>query len=540
VTTTTTNGHTGNVTHVDVADLMDDHAETSPVTPITAPEPAPSGGGEDDDGKTPLPVRLARLVLDHHWMVVDGGRLYGVPRDGGAVVRQLRGGSTSRGSIRQWVQKQCMSWGQGVSPGKDTLAQAMDLVEAMSEDAPEVPVHVRAGEDRTGNGTWLDLGRPDGRCLHIMPGSWEVRVPTAREVLFRRTTLVSEIPEPVRPDDALWDAGIREFADLINVGEDQLPMLAAWLIATMRSDIPVPVLFILGEQGTGKSTATRLMRSVTDLSPARSQSSHNNERDMSAAVRNGWIYATDNNSVMPAWLSDELCRLVTGDSKVNRALYSDDDVVVLQYRRPVIINSIDLAGLRADLADRMAAVRLSPIADAARRSDADVERAFAEAHPRILGSLATLASKVLAEIPAAWETIHYRPRMIDYAVILHAIDRVTGSSGLDRYAAARESLSSDVVHSNTVAEAIIRLVRQKSGGRWEGTPQECLDQLNLLGSTSSKSWPRTTRALGGELQRIVPEFRKLGWEVNLRWRPRDPDGKQRMKYLFVASDAGDD
>src|SRR5690606_20764270 len=71
MTTTTTSGH---VTHEDVADLMDDHAETSPVTPITAPEPAPNGSGEDDDGKTPLPVRLARLVLDHHWMVMDGGQ----------------------------------------------------------------------------------------------------------------------------------------------------------------------------------------------------------------------------------------------------------------------------------------------------------------------------------------------------------------------------------------------------------------------------------------------------------------------------------
>lgn len=41
MTTTTTNGH---VTREDVADLMDDHAETSPVTPITAPEPAPKAG----------------------------------------------------------------------------------------------------------------------------------------------------------------------------------------------------------------------------------------------------------------------------------------------------------------------------------------------------------------------------------------------------------------------------------------------------------------------------------------------------------------
>lgn len=40
MTATTTNGH-GAVTREDVADLMDDHAETSPATPITAPEPAP-------------------------------------------------------------------------------------------------------------------------------------------------------------------------------------------------------------------------------------------------------------------------------------------------------------------------------------------------------------------------------------------------------------------------------------------------------------------------------------------------------------------
>lgn len=62
------------------------------------------------------------------------------------------------------------------------------------------------------------------------------------------------------------------------------------------------------------------------------------------------MVALDNVSLIEPWLSDALCRAVTGDGLVRRALYTNSDVSVLAFRRAVLLNGISLAGLRGDLA----------------------------------------------------------------------------------------------------------------------------------------------------------------------------------------------
>jgi hypothetical protein len=49
----------------------------------------------------------------------------------------------------------------------------------------------------------------------------------------------------------------------------------------------------------------------------------------------------DNISGIPDWLSDALCRAVTGDGMVRRRLYENDDLTVLAFRRVVALTSID-------------------------------------------------------------------------------------------------------------------------------------------------------------------------------------------------------
>lgn len=46
-----------------------------------------------------------------------------------------------------------------------------------------------------------------------------------------------------------------------------------------------------------------------------------------------------------------MCRAVTGDGLVKRTLYSDTDVTVLNYRRVLVVNGIDVGAVRCDLAD---------------------------------------------------------------------------------------------------------------------------------------------------------------------------------------------
>src|ERR1017187_10138958 len=65
------------------------------------------------------------------------------------------------------------------------------------------------------------------------------------------------------------------------------------------------------------------------------------ERDLLIAANNSWIVAYDNLSGTSQWLSDALCRLSTGGGFSTRELHSDNEEILFEATRPVILNGID-------------------------------------------------------------------------------------------------------------------------------------------------------------------------------------------------------
>ena len=82
---------------------------------------------------------------------------------------------------------------------------------------------------------------------------------------------------------------------------------------------------------------------------------------MVTAAAGSWVVALDNLSGIPPWLSDSLCRAVTGDGSVKRALYTDAGLSIVSFRRCVIVNGIDVGAVRPDLGERLAVVDLKRI-----------------------------------------------------------------------------------------------------------------------------------------------------------------------------------
>ena len=149
------------------------------------------------------------------------------------------------------------------------------------------------------------------------------------------------------------------------------------------------------------------------------------------SVKALWLVAFDNVSTIADWLSDAICRTVTGDGAVRRSLYTNSDLVVDAYQRVVLLDGIDLSGLRGDLIDRSMFIELVPIPARQRLTDHDLSTRFRQRRGCILGGLLDLFVGVLAELPDV--TLPQLPRMDDFARILAAIDTVTGWSTLDRY-----------------------------------------------------------------------------------------------------------
>jgi hypothetical protein len=85
-------------------------------------------------------------------------------------------------------------------------------------------------------------------------------------------------------------------------------LIVAWLLAALRDRGPYPVLVLVGEHGTAKSTLCRTLRALIDPHTTALRSLPRDERDLFIAANNGWMIPIDNISTLPEWLSDTLCR----------------------------------------------------------------------------------------------------------------------------------------------------------------------------------------------------------------------------------------
>lgn len=474
-------------------------------------EEDPSAG--QDPPRKSQATRLVELALDHFRLLLGGdGRLYGVLANGPNVALPLRG----RGGLRERLAKLYADRTGGTVPSASALADALAVLEGHCRTADPEEVVLRLA--RHGDAIVLDLGTADGRCILIDAAGWrsEARSP----VLFRRTTLTSPIPDP-RPDGSL-----DRLRELLNVDDDGWHLLVGWAVAALIPELPHPILALLGEQGTAKSTTARVLVELIDPSPAPLRSCPRDIRQWAVTAAASWTVALDNVSTVPPWLSDTLCKAVTGDGIVDRALYTDDDVSVLSFRRVIAMTSIDAGALAGDLAERLLPVELARIPPGARRTDAQIAAEFTEARPALLGALLDLLSAVLEALPSV--RLRELPRMADFGRVLAAIDQVLGWDSLTAYGQSTQDIAEVVVESDPFAVA----VRTLAGGGWSGTATELLDRITPERPT--RGWPRTARAVAGALRRLVPALRSTGVDVGF-----ERTGNSRTRTIVLTADDAD-
>jgi hypothetical protein len=169
-----------------------------------------------------------------------------------------------------------------------------------------------------------------------------------------------------------------------------------WLLGALHPHGPYPVLILHGEQGSAKTTTEKFFRSLIDPSSALVRSQPHEPRDLIIAASNGFVCAFDNLSSLPDWFSDALCRLSTGGGFSTRALYTDDEEIIFEAKRPIILNGIEELATRGDLLDRAIVVELPRITDERRQTEDSLCVAFERERPRLLGALLDAVSGALA------------------------------------------------------------------------------------------------------------------------------------------------
>jgi hypothetical protein len=336
-------------------------------------------------------------------------------------------------------------------------------------------------------------------------------------MLFKRTVLNGPLPEPVSGGD------LKDLWSLLNVAEPDRALLAAWLVAALFEDIPHPVLGLFGEQGTGKTTAQKMIVMALDPGPVPTRKPPRDPESWVTAAAGSWLVGLDNLSDVRPWLSDSICRAVTGEGDVRRKLYTDGEHSVFAFRRCVCLNGIDLGATRGDLGERMLPINLERISESNRQTEDDLWPNWHRRHPRVLGAILDLASKVLSVLHSV--ELASKPRMADFARIVAAVDAVSGTEALKHYLTKQGSMAADSLAGDPFILAVMEL------RYFDGTSADLRDKVTP--EKPPRNWPGSPRAVTTRLRRHAPAMTRTGWQIDsdqgqnhdkvLRWTIRPPE-----------------
>jgi hypothetical protein len=400
----------------------------------------------------------------------------------------------------------------GLVPGGQAVQDLLGILEARAYMGPERDPWLRTGF-RNGR-LYLDLCDREWRAVEISPRPltpegmyW--RILSKHDLPFVRSSAMLPLPAP-ETDDV---CSISELAAFVNTEtEEDFTLAVSWLLAALRNRGPYPVLILNGQQGTGKSTCSKYLRSLVDPNAAPIRAAPRDDRDLIVAAVNAHCLVIDNMSNMPVWLADGLCRLATGGGFSARALHTDKDEMTFMATRPILLNGIPSLADRADLADRAVTVRLRPIPENERRPEEEMDAAWEAARPRILAALCDGLSTALRRLPET--KLAKLPRQADFAKWMVAAEAGLGwdAGTFERaYWANRKDVMDTAFEASPVAMAILAFISDRK--LWSGSATELLPKLNDLvdiPTRALKLWPSTAQSLGNAIERIAPLLKGRG------------------------------
>jgi hypothetical protein len=388
--------------------------------------------------------------------------------------------------------------------------QAMAMVKSS-----ERRVHLRVAEH--GDKIYFDLCDETWRIVEITPDGWRIIEAVKAPVLFTRRGGMLALSEPVQGGDL---AELRDFTNCANPeDDDSWALISGWLAMYFHPRGPYPILSVGGEQGSGKSTTSRMFQRLIDPNAGDLRGIPKDERDLMIAANNCRLLAYDNLSGVSLEISDRLCRLSTGAGFGTRTLHTNDEETIFAARRPILVNGISDIHY-PDFLDRNLSVYLRRIEDDQRRDEKKLWADFANARPRILGALLTGVGHALKN--CATVKLDRKPRMADFALWAVAAESGLGLSKgafMQAYEGNRAAAHELALDTSPAIE-IRELMDSRTDSVWNGKASELLKDLNPLlikkgeDPKEKYGWPQTPNKLSGDLRRIAPNLRAVGYDVD--------------------------
>jgi hypothetical protein len=340
--------------------------------------------------------------------------------------------------------------------------------------------------------------------------------------------------------------------------KDNTLLLKCYIISLFIPEIPKPILLLHGEQGGAKSTFQELILMLVDPSITQTLTFPRDSNEFIQQLSHNFITYYDNVSTIHDWISDLLCRAVTGSSFSKRALYTNDDDIYYNFKRIIGINGIDLAATKADLLDRSIIIQTERIDKKDRKKIKKIWEKFNQIKPYVLAYIFDILSKVLRYKSEHGEIDFPNGlnRMADWEEYAEIISRCMGNPEGEFQRVYQENIGiqiDEAIQASPLSQAVIEFMSEeiitideeteeqitKSREVWTGSPTDlhtelqniAIGKLNLIVS-KIKAWPKSASYLTRRINGIKTNLREKGIEITVG---RDEKGKRTITVCKVPS-----
>lgn len=397
--------------------------------------------------------------------------------------------------------------------GEPVSKDTVEKVAALLSDT-DVTVDLQNRFAQEDDRIYIDLGTDTWEVVEITGDGYSV-VHLDRP-LFCRKGHQKPLPTP-EPGGKVQD-----ILAFLPIKDETLRLLIlVWLCSIPLAKIARPGIIMHGLHGSGKSSATECLREAVDPSSTPTLSLSTNGNDFIQMMDHHAVLCLDNVQALPQWVSDCICRAVTGGGYSKRMLYTDDENFSYQFQRTFIVNGISIAASSPDLLDRSILIELDRISGNERTEKLKLQEAYDRAKARIFGSICETLSKAIT-LRAAQKEISHLPRMADWCRWGMCIAEALGFSPEQFFQAYQDNKriqDQEVVSGEPVCQALMGFMRARADARWEGTAADLYAQLGNVADASGfmdRDWPRAANAFVRKLKGLRHNLEAVGYGVNER------------------------
>ena len=208
---------------------------------------------------------------------------------------------------------------------------------------------------------------------------------------------------------------------------------------------------------------------------------HKSRDEFIQQINHTYLAFYDNVKFIPYWLSDEICKTVTGIGHTKRALYSDDDDIVYEHKHCVSLNGINVSLTEPDALDRSIFIELEEIEDEDRKREEEILARFENIKPKLLAYLFDIIAKAM-QIKSTLRLTRLS-RMADFTEWGEAISKALGYQDMlfiEAYNENKNQQNLVAVNENLVASLLVKFwteYKTRRGMEYTGTPDQLHREL---------------------------------------------------------------